>query len=158
MGEPSRQLYLRKGVPHIVVKILTNRPVIRDTILDMAASSQILIIEDDPTLRDLYHEVLTESDLAVDVAVDGQDGLLKIQSGNYRLALLDMMMPKLDGIQVLTYLKDHPPTHLPTIILLTNLAHDPVINQALELGAKDYIIKSDITPDVLVSKVKALVA
>ena len=120
----------------------------------MPVNKTILLVEDDQYLRDLYQEVLTEAGYAVDTAGDGEVGLAKLQTGSYGLVLLDMMMPKLDGIQVLTYLKDHPVPHPPErIVLLTNMAHSPVIDQATELGAQGCIIKSDVTPDLFVQRV-----
>lgn len=124
----------------------------------MAGKQKILILEDDQYTRDVYQEVLTGAGYEVTTAVDGEEGLVKIKEGGYNLILLDMMMPKLDGLGVLTSLKDSPPKAANgPIILLTNLAHDPVINKALSLGAKSFLIKSDLNPDQLVAKVKELI-
>lgn len=119
------------------------------------AKQKILILEDDQYTRDVYQEVLTEAGYEVTTAVDGEEGLVKIREGSYSLILLDMMMPKLDGLGVLTSFKENPPkVSNGPIILLTNLAHDPVINKAVALGAKSFLIKSDLNPDQLVAKVK----
>lgn len=124
----------------------------------MAGKQKILILEDDQYTRDVYQEILTEEGYNVFTAVDGEEGLVKIKEGGYQLILLDMMMPKLDGLGVLSALKDNPPiVSNGPIILLTNLAHDPVISKALALGAKSFMIKSDLNPDQLVAKVKELV-
>lgn len=121
----------------------------------MAGKQKILILEDDQYTRDVYQEVLTGAGYEVTVAVDGEEGLVKIKEGGYNLILLDMMMPKMDGLGVLTSLKENPPKE-PNgpVILLTNLAHDPVISKALSLGAKSFLIKSDLNPDQLVARVK----
>ncbi len=69
------------------------------------------------------------------------------------------MMPKLDGIGVLKKLKETPPqTPNKKIILLTNLAHDPVLQEATALGATAYLIKADMTPDQLLAKIKEYLA
>ena len=116
---------------------------------------KILIIEDDLYTRELYEEVLTEAGFIVDSAANGEEGLVKAQRGGYNLILLDVMMPKIDGLGVLSSLKENPPkVENGPIILLTNLAHDPVITQALKLGAKTYLIKSDLNPDELVKRVR----
>ncbi len=124
----------------------------------MTGKQKILILEDDQYTRDVYQEVLTEAGYDVTVAVDGEEGLVKIREGSYSLILLDIMMPKLDGLGVLNSLKENPPKQKNgPVVLLTNLAHDPVLNKALELGAKGFLIKSDLNPDQLVSKVKEFI-
>lgn len=116
-----------------------------------------MVIEDDQYIRDLYQELLTEAGYDVTVSVDGEEGVVKINEGGYSLILLDMMMPKLDGLGVLEALKKNPAkTANGPIVLLTNLAHDPVISKALSLGAKDYLIKSDLNPDQFIGKINEL--
>lgn len=123
----------------------------------MSKGQKILVIEDDQYIRDVYQEVLTEVGYDVTTSVDGEEGLVKIREGGYSLILLDMMMPKLDGLGVLESLKQNASkTANGPIVLLTNLAHDPVISKALSLGAKDYLIKSDLNPDQLVTRVGEL--
>ena len=116
---------------------------------------KILIIEHDQFTRDVYEEVLADAGFQVITALDGQDGLNKAQEGGYDLVLLDMMMPKMNGLKVVKGLNTTAPKQ-PNgqIILLTNLAHDPVIKEGLETGAKAYLIKSDLNPDELVKHVK----
>lgn len=117
--------------------------------------AKVLIIDDDAYLRDLYQEVLQDAGYEVTTAVDGEEGLQKLQQGGIDLTLLDVMMPKLDGLGVLKKLKEAPPQALNgPILLLTNLAQDPIVQEALQLGASSYIIKADITPDQLLEKMK----
>ncbi len=121
-------------------------------------SKRVLIVEDDQFIRELYVEVLTEAGFVTSFVTNGEEALNKIEeSGPYDVILLDVMMPKRDGISFLRAAKNLSPSKLKDtiIILLTNLAHDPVIKDALNLGAKDFLIKSDITPDQLVAKVKS---
>lgn len=121
----------------------------------MAGKQKILIIEDDTYTRELYEEVLKEAGFTTESAVDGEEGLVKAQEGGYSLVLLDIVLPKRDGIEVLKGLKEKPPkAKNGPIVLLTNLAHDPVIKEGMSLGAKAYLIKSDLNPDELVEKVK----
>lgn len=117
--------------------------------------AKILIVEDDQALRELYVQILTEEGYEVSQAPDGQAGYDALSKGGYDLALLDIVMPKLDGISVLTKLADNPPT-TPNkkIVILSNLGKDDVIGQAMELGASGYMIKSDYTPDKIISQVK----
>lgn len=112
---------------------------------------KVLIVDDDQYIRELYEEVLRNEGCTVETAVDGLDGLQKLQQGGYDLVLLDVMMPHLDGLEVLEKLKADPNqvTNGP-IIFVTNLSHDQVAKDALNKGAASYIIKTDYTPEQLV--------
>ena len=116
---------------------------------------RILVIDDDQYIRDVYREILEAEKYEVDTAIDGQEGLLKAQEGGYDLILLDAMMPKVDGLGVLKGLKENPPKQAnKVILLLTNLAQDKVIDEAVAGGAKSYLIKSDMNPDQFLQKIK----
>ena len=121
----------------------------------MSKQKRILIIEDDVYIRDLYAEILDEAGYDVDTAVDGEEGLVKAKTGGYHLILLDVMMPKLDGLGVLHGLQQNPPQN-PNgpVILLTNLAQDEVVQEALKTGAKDFVIKSDLNPQELLTRLE----
>lgn len=119
---------------------------------------KILLIEDDQYIRDIYRTTLEEAGFHVTTAIDGEEGLLKAKEGGYDLILLDMMMPKMDGIQVLTNLKDNPPKEPNgNIVLLTNLTQDTVIRKGMDLNAKSYISKADVNPSEFLVKVKEFV-
>lgn len=118
-------------------------------------ASKILVVEDDNYARDIYQEILTDAGFTVTTANNGEEGLAKLVEGGYDLVLLDVMMPKLDGLEVLKSLKAQGKgKNNGKIILLTNLAHDPIIKEALDTGATDYLIKSDLNPDQLLEHVK----
>lgn len=121
--------------------------------------AKILVIEDDTYIRDLYEEILKGEGYEVTVAVDGEDGVVKARDGGYDLVLLDVMMPKLNGLQVLQKLNEQAP-QVPNkkIVLLTNLAQDPVVTEALKTGASDFLLKADLNPGQLVEKVKGYLA
>jgi len=116
------------------------------------AAKKILIIEDDTYIRELYEDIFKEKGFVIDSAVDGEEGLVKIKGGAYNLILLDIMLPKVDGLGVLKELKHAKINHGP-IVLLTNLGHDPIVKEGVNLGAVAYLIKSDLTPDQLIEKV-----
>ncbi|HLD26995.1 MAG TPA: response regulator [Patescibacteria group bacterium] len=121
------------------------------------SKQKILIIEDDMYIRDVYEEILTKAGYEIITAVDGQEGVIKAQEGGYSIILLDVMMPKLDGLGVLRELKENPPRQTNGhIVLLTNLAHNTIIEEAQKLGAFTYFVKSDLNPDELVDKVNKL--
>ncbi len=118
--------------------------------------AKILIIEDDQFLREFYQELLSEKGYLIDVAVDGEVGLQKIVANEYDLVLLDIMLPKKDGIQVLRDLKVTPPkTPNLTIVNLTNLGQDAVIKECFDLGAQGYLIKSALNPDQVLQEIKS---
>lgn len=123
------------------------------------SDKKILVVEDDQNTRNLYQTVLTNAGFKIDTAADGADGLTKCQAGGYDLVLLDVMLPKMDGIGILTALKKSPPK-IPNknIYLLTNLAHDPILKEAVSLGATDVILKTDVNPEQLVEKVKKVLS
>ncbi|MDO8515392.1 MAG: response regulator [bacterium] len=118
-------------------------------------AKKILIVDDDLYIRDLYSEILQGEGYEVDTAVDGQDGLEKILLTHYDLVLLDLMMPRLDGIGLLRKIRENENKNLVgEIIIITNLANDPVLGEALALGVESCLIKSDVTPDELVRYVQ----
>lgn len=116
--------------------------------------AKILIVEDDEFLREIYIEILEQEGYKVSSAIDGEDALVKIKAGGYDLVLLDIIMPKMDGLSVMREIKKAPTT-LPNkrLIFLTNLDNDAQIKEALVLG-DGYLIKSQLTPDNLVKEVK----
>ena len=118
-------------------------------------SAKILLIEDDQFTRELYEDVFKNAGFTIDSAADGEAGLVKAKEGGYGLMLLDVMMPRLDGLGVLKGLKATPPKKANgPILLLTNLAHDPVIKEAMANGAKNFLVKADYNPDELIEKIK----
>lgn len=118
-------------------------------------TKKILIVEDDQFLREFYQELLSGEGYKVDVAEDGEVGLSKIKQGGYDLVLLDLMLPKKDGLHILLEINDIPPqTPNGAIVVLTNLSQDPVIKQCFEAGAKGYMVKSAMNPDQVLAEIK----
>ena len=118
-------------------------------------AQRILVVEDDEFLRELYDELLKGEGYEVTLAVDGEQGLNKISEGNFDLVLLDIMLPKMDGLEILRHIKSKPPKQKngPTV-LLTNLGQDSIIKEGFALGASGYLIKSAMNPDQVLSEVK----
>lgn len=115
---------------------------------------KILIVEDDAFLREIYLDTLKRGGYSVDSAADGDEGYNKIKGGGYNLILLDIIMPKMDGLQVMRTLKSDPSyVNTTPVVFLTNLDNDAEIKQALSLG-KGYLIKSQMTPADLLKEVK----
>lgn len=122
-------------------------------------AQRILVVEDDQFLRELYDELLKEEGYEVDLAPDGEDGLAKFQKGGYDLVLLDIMLPKIDGLEILRRVKNKPPEKPNGIVvLLTNLGQDSIIKEGFNLGASGYLIKSAMNPDQVLSEVKVFLS
>lgn len=120
------------------------------------SQKRILIVEDDQFLREFYQELLTTEGYFIDVAADGEVALSKMQSNEYNLVLLDLMLPKKDGVQILRDLKVSPPKSPQiNIVVLTNLGQDAVIKECFDLGANGYLIKSALNPDQVLTEVKS---
>lgn len=116
---------------------------------------KILVVEDDQFLRDLYNELLTQEGYSVDTAADGEEGLNKMTQGGYDLVLLDIMLPKKDGLEIMRSLKQNPPLESNgPILLLTNLGQEAIIKEGFEMGANGYIIKSAMTPEQVLHEIK----
>ena len=118
--------------------------------------AKILIVEDDQFLREFYQELLQTEGYFVDVAQDGEVALKKIWENEYNLILLDIMLPKKDGIQILHDLKLRPAKSASVkIVVLTNLGQDSVIKECFDLGAEGYLIKSALNPDQVLQEIKS---
>ena len=127
--------------------------------MDENLKKRILIIEDDEYLRDLYMEILTAEGFMVDQAVDGEEGYQAVTRGGYDLVLLDIMLPKKDGIAILRDLAQNPPEGKnKVIVVLSNLGQESVIAEAVKLGARGHMIKSEMTPEQTVNEVKRYLA
>jgi two-component system response regulator CpxR len=117
-------------------------------------SKKILIVEDDAFLRQIYQDTLVSEGYLADIAVDGEEGYTKIKEGSYNLVLVDILLPKLNGFEMLEKLKADPEyTNNKQIVFLTNLDNEIDIKHALSLG-NGYLIKSQMTPGDLVKEVK----
>jgi len=122
----------------------------------MSEAKRILIIEDDQFLREFYQELLQAEGYSIDTAPDGEIGLSKIQSNEYDLVLLDLMLPRKDGVQILRDLKITPAKSPKIkIVVLTNLGQEVIIKQCFDLGADGYLIKSALNPDQVLTEVKS---
>lgn len=116
---------------------------------------KIILIEDDILLNDMYKQTLTNAGYAIISAMDGESGLSSVRSNtDANLILLDLMLPKLNGIEVLKEIKKDPSTNKISIIVLTNLNEQTIVQDALKLGANAYLVKVDYTPDQVIGMVK----
>lgn len=121
----------------------------------MADKKRVLLVEDDIFLRELCTIKLEKSQYKVDVAADGTQGLELLQSKTYDLVLLDIMLPEMNGFEVLErYMKDLKDVATkPFIMMMTNLSEKEQIDKAHTLGADDYIVKAHYSPTEIVKRV-----
>lgn len=118
----------------------------------------LLIVEDDPLMSRLYQKIFTFEKYTVDAASDGMEGLEKARTVKPMLILLDVMMPKMNGLQVLDKLKADPETKDIPVVVLTNLASEKDAEMALLKGAVKYIVKSEHEPKEIIAMVKEIIA
>ncbi|PIS23449.1 response regulator [candidate division WWE3 bacterium CG08_land_8_20_14_0_20_40_13] len=115
----------------------------------MGPKYKILLVEDKESLRTVYAEYLRMEGFVVDEAKDGQEALDKAMAQKYDLVLLDVMLPKVDGLEVLKSLKSNPQTKDTKVYMLTVLGRDTVIKEGFDIGADGYLIKDKITPPMI---------
>lgn len=120
--------------------------------------AKILIVEDDPLMSRMYQKIFTFEGYEVDMAENGEVGLEKARTSKPTLILLDVMMPKMNGLQVLEKLKSDPETKAIPVVMLTNLAGESDAETAMTKGAVKYIIKSEHEPKEVSSMVKEILA
>ncbi len=119
----------------------------------------ILLVEDEEALREVYTSYLTENGFNVIEAKDGEEALKKAKE-NYDIidiVLLDIMLPKLDGVEVLRRLRKDKKTKNLLIYITTVLASNETIKTTKELGANGYMVKDNLTPEDIKNKIFELV-
>lgn len=117
-------------------------------------SQKIVIAEDDKLLSGSLVSAFTDAGFEVHPAYDGEEAIAKIKEVHPSIALLDIMMPKLDGIGVLWELKANAETAPLPVVVLTNMADMDSISKIMEAGGTDYLLKSDQSIDKIIEKVQ----
>ena len=117
-------------------------------------SKTILFVEDEPTLQKVAGEILRQEGFIVKSATDGEEAMRIIKTEKPDLVLLDLILPKKDGFEVLKEMKADTQTKDIPVIILTNLEGTQDIERALELGAMNYLVKANYELDDTVKRVK----
>lgn len=117
-------------------------------------SKKILIVEDDKFLLKLYSEKLSREGFKIATATTGKEAINQISSSPPDLIILDIILPGKDGFEVLSEIKLNPKTKKIPVIILTILGEDKDIKMGKELGADDYIIKTEFSVNELPGVVK----
>jgi DNA-binding response OmpR family regulator len=117
----------------------------------------ILVVEDDKFLRELMTQKLIKEGFKISEAVDGEEGLKKIKEEKPGLVLLDLILPGIDGFDVLAKMKEDPEISQTPVIILSNLGQREDVERGLKLGATDYLIKAHFTPGEIIEKIKNII-
>jgi len=115
---------------------------------------KILMIEDDRFLRKIYRDKLTRAGFDFIEATNGEEGLNKVISESPDLVLLDLILPRKNGFDVLIEMKRNKNTKNIPVIILSNLGQESDIKRGLGLGAQNYLVKTDISLSEVVEKIK----
>ena len=114
----------------------------------------IIIIEDDKFLRELIVQKLLKEGYEISEAIDGEEGIKKIKEEKPDLILLDLILPGIDGFEVLSQMGEDPKLSLIPVIILSNLGQKEDVEKGMKLGAVDYLIKAHFTPGEIIEKIK----
>ncbi|KPJ73261.1 hypothetical protein AMJ48_02245 [Parcubacteria bacterium DG_74_1] len=115
---------------------------------------KILIVEDDKFLRELIVQKLIKEGYETSEAIDGEQGIKKVKEEKPDLVLLDLILPGIDGFEVLSQKKEDPNIAKIPVIVLSNLGQKEDVERGLKLGAVDYLIKAHFTPGEIIEKIK----
>ena len=119
---------------------------------------KILLVEDDPFISEMYTVKFEKAGYACEVASTGKEGLTKAKEWQPDIVLLDILIPEMDGFEVLSALKKDAAMSSIPVVMLTNLGQKEDIEKGAALGAAAYIVKAHFTPQEVVDKVKTLLA
>lgn len=120
-------------------------------------SNKILVVEDDKFLRELISQKLAREGYTVIEAVDGEKGIESIKENVPDMVLLDLILPGIDGFEVLAKMKSDPNLANIPVIILSNLGQQDDIEKGMEMGANDYLIKAHFTPGEIIEKIQLII-
>jgi len=115
---------------------------------------KILLVEDDPFLIDIYTTKLKDSGFAIQVSADGEEAINKIKEEKPDLVVLDVVLPHVDGWEVLNEIKADKELKNIKVVILSNLGQKEEVEKGLKLGATKYLIKAHYTPSQVVEEIK----
>jgi len=119
---------------------------------------KILIIEDEKILSDMYAEKFQQAGFSVVSAPEAEDGLEVAKKEKPDLIILDILLPKGDGISFLQKMREESGLSLTPVVVFSNFDDPPTKKAAFRLGAKEYLIKTNYTPREIVEKIKEILA
>lgn len=119
--------------------------------------SKVLIVDDELAVASVFETALKAAGFEVKIAGDARNGITLAQAEPFDLILLDQMLPDLSGNEALKTIKTSGANINTPVSMLSNFSNDVTVKEAISLGAKDYIMKYEISPDQLIEKVRALI-
>ena len=122
------------------------------------SAKKIVIVEDDKFLRDVISRKLTKEGFLVHSAENGEDGVKFIFEDNPDIILLDIILPGIDGFEVLERVKKDEKTKNIPVLVLSNLSQKSDVDRARALGAEDFMVKSNFTPGEISARLKEILA
>ena len=122
----------------------------------MASGKKVMIIEDDRFLSSLIKARLEKDGLEVKQAFDGEEAIQALKQSKPDLVVLDLIMPRVTGFEVLEAISLDPALHKIPIVILSNLAQDSDVAKAKSLGATEYFVKVRVSIDDVIQKVKSI--
>ena len=114
---------------------------------------KILIIEDEELMLDLLQRKLTKEGYEISVARDGEEGLKTMKEVKPNLVLLDIIMPKMGGFEVMEEMNKNKELKNIPVIVISNSGQPVELDRAQNLGAKDWLIKTEFDPQEVIDKV-----
>lgn len=120
-------------------------------------SKKVLVIEDDTFLVKAYQIKFQKEGFGVEVAADGEEAMSMLEKAPPNIVLLDLMLPKVSGFDVLSSIRSRPQWKNVPVVILSNLGGGQDIDKGMKLGATDYIVKANAKIDEVVQKVKKFV-
>lgn len=117
----------------------------------------ILLIEDDPFLLDIYSVKLTDAGFSVETATNGQEALIKARENQPKLIILDIVLPQIDGWEILKIIKSENNLKKIPVVVLSNLGQKSEVEKGLKMGAAKYLIKAHYTPSQVIEEIKEVI-
>lgn len=115
---------------------------------------KVLLVEDDPFLYKVLSQRLVDEGVDVIVATDGNEAVILASKLKPSLVLLDLILPKKSGFEVLSEIRKNPPTSKTPVVVLSNLGQQEDVKQIEKLGVREYLIKADYSLSEMVKKIK----
>lgn len=124
----------------------------------VVGKKRLMLVEDEDSIRDLYKRQLEIAGFTVEAFPNGQTALAAVSQNVYDLILLDIMLPDVNGLQILKEVKGNDRTKGTPVLMLTNLGQDITIKEGFTLGAEGYLIKASYTPDQIIEEINNILA
>ncbi|MBU1015094.1 response regulator transcription factor [Patescibacteria group bacterium] len=118
---------------------------------------RVLLIEDEELISALLAKKLSEGGYDVTVAGDGEEGIVKAKMQNPDIVLLDMMLPRMNGLEVLQEMRDDADLRDTPVIIISNSGQPVEIEAVRKLGAKDWLVKTNFDPGEVLEKVRSYI-